>query len=72
METIIRYYASSRRAKTITKEEAKVISADGFNILPVYQDVNRKPSDFGYKKGKRSADNLMGVSIGMQAGFINL
>jgi hypothetical protein len=59
VHTIIRYYASSRRAKTITAEEAKVISKDGFNILPVYQDVNRKPSDFGYAKGKQSAINAL-------------
>jgi hypothetical protein len=59
VHTIIRYYASSRRAKTLTNAEAKIISQDGFNILPVYQDNARKTSDFGKSKGRSSGANAL-------------
>lgn len=55
VSTIIRYYASSKLSKTISGEEANILSSDGFNILPVFQDRNRKPSDFGGAKGRESA-----------------
>jgi len=57
VSTIIRYYASSRRAKTLALSEAKLISSAGFGIIPVYQDRNRKPEDFGVEKGKECAAN---------------
>ena len=58
-DTIIRYYASSERPKTLTPSEAKLLSSEGFNLLPVYQDNNRKPSDFGRDNGKRAAANTL-------------
>ena len=57
VDTIIRYYASSQRAKTVSKEEAELICENGFWFLPVYQDNARKTSDFGSKNGKSSAKN---------------
>ena len=57
VDTVIRYYASSRRAKTISATEAKALSRDNFNILPVYQDRNRLLSDFGSDNGRASAQN---------------
>lgn len=57
VHTIIRYYASSKRSKTITSSEVKALCRDGFNFLPVYQDNARRTSDFGKSKGRDSADN---------------
>ena len=59
VKAIIRYYASTRRAKTLSLEEAKVISSDGFSIIPVYQDRNRTAADFGRANGKKSAQNAL-------------
>jgi glycoside hydrolase-like protein/uncharacterized protein DUF2272 len=57
VSTIIRYYASTKRAKTLSLQEAKLISSAGFQIIPVYQDRNRRPEDFGTEKGKECAAN---------------
>lgn len=62
VETIIRYYASSRRAKTISKEEAQLICNEGFKIVPVYQDVHRSATDYGITKGKQEAQNALGFA----------
>lgn len=59
IHTIIRYYASSRRSKTLSLPEAKLLSSEGFNILPVYQDRNRLPEDFGAANGRSSARNAL-------------
>lgn len=59
VETVIRYYASSQRSKTISKDEAKLICDNGFKLLPVYQDVARKFSDFGSRRGKSDARNAL-------------
>lgn len=59
VKVIIRYYASSQRSKTISLEEFKFLSEEGFKILPVYQDINRKTTDFGYDNGVRHAKNAM-------------
>ena len=58
-DIIIRYYASSRRAKTVTKEEVRKMSEDGFFFLPVYQDNARKTSDFSYSKGVQAGKNAL-------------
>lgn len=55
VDTIIRYYASTARPKTITPEEAKFISKEGFGILPVFQDSSRSISDFSREKGTANA-----------------
>ena len=59
VKVIIRYYASSRRSKTISLEEYKFLSNKGFLILPVYQDINRKSTDFGYNNGIQHAKNAL-------------
>ena len=54
--TIIRYYANSRsNSKTITPDEAKFLSAQGFSILTIFQQNNRKNEDFGASNGRRNA-----------------
>lgn len=57
--TVIRYYASSERPKTLTPAEARLLSSEGFNLLPIYQDRNRLPADFGRANGTRSARNAL-------------
>ena len=57
--TVIRYYASSERAKTLSLDEARVLSAAGFSILPVYQDNHRLPEDFGGTNGEESSENAL-------------
>lgn len=59
IDTIIRYYASSARPKTITPEEAKFLSKEGFGILPVFQDSSRSISDFSRQKGSANAKSAM-------------
>jgi hypothetical protein len=59
VSTVIRYYASSERRKTLSANEAQMLSAAGFSILPVYQDTNRGPEDFGGHNGSVSADNAL-------------
>lgn len=63
VHTVIRYYASSQRAKTISANEAKRIVEEGFAILPVYQDHNRLSSDFSESKGKRAATNAIELFV---------
>lgn len=57
--TIIRYYASSKRSKTVTRAEVKVLSKEGFYILPVYQDNARRTRDFGQTKGAVAGRNAL-------------
>lgn len=59
VDTIIRYYASTARPKTITSEEAKFISKEGFAILPVFQDSSRNISDFSREKGTANAKSAL-------------
>ncbi|MDD2056844.1 DUF2272 domain-containing protein [Pseudomonas sp. GD03860] len=54
-DTVIRYYASSARPKTITVAEAKFLSKEGFAILPVYQDSSRDISHFSTRQGMDNA-----------------
>jgi len=59
VDTIIRYYATSNRPKTLTPEEAKLLSKEGFGILPVFQDSSRNISDFSRQKGSVNAKSAM-------------
>ena len=59
VDTVIRYYASSARPKTITPEEARMLSSNGFGILPVFQDSSRNISDFSKAIGKANAGSAM-------------
>jgi hypothetical protein len=59
IDTIIRYYASSTRPKTITPEEAIFLSKEGFGVLPVFQDSSRNISDFSRQKGSDNAKSAM-------------
>lgn len=59
VDTVVRYYASSARPKTITPEEARAISKEGFAILPVYQDSSRDISNFSATIGKANARAAM-------------
>jgi hypothetical protein len=61
-DTIIRYYASSARPKTITPEEARFISKEGFGILPVFQDSSRDISNFSKKIGTANAKSALGFA----------
>ncbi|HEX6740934.1 MAG TPA: DUF2272 domain-containing protein [Sphingomicrobium sp.] len=55
VDTVIRYYASTARPKTITPEEAKLLSREGFGILPVFQDSSRSIANFSKKSGGANA-----------------
>ncbi len=55
VDTVIRYYASSARPKTITPEEAKFLSKEGFGILPVFQDSSRNIANFSRGAGVANA-----------------
>jgi hypothetical protein len=59
VDTIIRYYASSARPKTVTPEEAKLLSKEGFGILPVFQDSSRSISNFSKRSGAANARSAM-------------
>jgi len=59
VDTLIRYYASSARPKTITPEEAKLLSREGFGILPVFQDSSRDISHFSTAIGRANARSAM-------------
>lgn len=59
VNTIIRYYASSARPKTLTLDEAKFISQRGFGILPVFQDSSRSISNFSYQSGVENAQSAL-------------
>lgn len=59
VDTIIRYYASENRPKTITPEEAKFLTKEGFGILPVFQDSSRSISHFSRQKGSANAKSAM-------------
>lgn len=59
ISTVIRYYASdSANEKTLTKDEAKFLSAQGFSLLPVFQDhsneISRFSADAGLSHAKRA------------------
>ncbi|NEK32997.1 glycoside hydrolase domain-containing protein [Rhizobium leguminosarum] len=55
VDTVIRYYASSARPKTITREDAKFLSKEGFGILPVFQDSSRNIANFRWEAGIANA-----------------
>ncbi|TDF84423.1 DUF2272 domain-containing protein [Pseudomonas sp. H9] len=59
VDTLIRYYASSVRPKTLTTAEARFLSKEGFAILPVYQDSSRKIEHFSTQQGKDNANSAM-------------
>lgn len=60
VSTIIRYYASdTANAKTLTNEEAKFLSAQGFMILPVFQDSGRKIEHFSTATGTSNAKSAV-------------
>ncbi|WP_052129419.1 DUF2272 domain-containing protein [Sphingomonas sp. 35-24ZXX] len=59
VDTVIRYYASSDRPKTLTPEEAKFLSQEGFAILPIYQDSSREISNFSTAIGKKNAQRAL-------------
>ncbi|TIX48718.1 MAG: DUF1906 domain-containing protein, partial [Mesorhizobium sp.] len=58
--TVIRYYARSARPKTIIPEEAKLLSRQGFGILPIFQDSSRHISNFSSSIGTANAKSAMG------------
>ncbi len=70
VSTVIRYYASSNRTKTITAEEARFISKEGFGILPVFQDSARNISNFSRQTGIANARSAakFAKQIGQPAG----
>ncbi|WP_169313734.1 DUF2272 domain-containing protein [Asticcacaulis biprosthecium] len=70
VDTVIRYYASSARPKTLTPEEAIALSDEGFAILPVFQDSSRDISNFSAAIGKKNAQSAMAFakSVGQPAG----
>lgn len=53
--TIIRYYASTPRPKTLTRAEARAIGAAGLHVLPVFQDIHRAPEHFSAEIGAADA-----------------
>lgn len=57
VETVIRYFASTHRRKTISSREAQFLSQAGFHILPVFQDRSRSVEDFGAANGRKNADS---------------
>ena len=59
VDTVIRYYASSARPKTITPEEARHLSKEGFAVLPVFQDSSRNIANFSTASGKANAKSAM-------------
>ncbi len=59
VDTVIRYYASSARPKTITPEEAKFLSKEGFGILPVFQDSSRSIANFTREAGIANAKSAI-------------
>lgn len=69
-DTLIRYYASSARPKTITREEAQFLSREGFSILPIFQDSSRDISNFSAAIGKDNAESArkFAHSIGQPEG----
>ncbi len=59
VDTIIRYYASTARPKTLTPDEAKFLSQEGFAILPVFQDSSRSITNFSTASGKANAKSAL-------------
>lgn len=59
VDTIIRYYASTARPKTLTPEEAVFLSQEGFGILPVFQDSSRSIANFSTKAGTANAKSAL-------------
>lgn len=59
VDTIIRYYASTSRPKTLTAEEAIFLSKEGFGILPVFQDSSRDISNFSTASGTANAKSAL-------------
>lgn len=59
VDTIIRYYASTARPKTITPEEALFLSKEGFGILPVFQDSSRNIANFSTAAGTANGKSAL-------------
>lgn len=59
VDTVIRYYASTPRPKTITVEEAIFLSKEGFGILPVFQDSSRNIANFSTQSGTANAKSAL-------------
>lgn len=60
VSTIIRYYASNpANTKTLTVEEAKFLSAQGFRLLSVFQDSGRQINQFSTASGISNAKSAM-------------
>jgi Domain of unknown function (DUF1906) len=59
VDTVIRYYASAARPKTLTREEAIFLSKEGFGILPVFQDSSRSIDNFSTKTGNSNAKSAL-------------
>lgn len=59
VDTVIRYYASENRPKTLTPEEALFLSKEGFAIVPVFQDRNRAADDFSSATGTANARSAL-------------
>ncbi len=55
VHTVVRYYASTDRPKTLTRAEARAIAGAGLNILPVFQDHHRAPNEFSAAIGAANA-----------------
>lgn len=51
VHTVLRYYASTERPKTLTRAEARAIAEAGLHVLPVFQDRHREPDDFSARTG---------------------
>lgn len=70
VDTIIRYYASTERPKTLTPEEAKFLSKEGFAILPIFQDSSRSIANFSAALGRKNAQSALAFakSVGQPVG----
>lgn len=70
VSTVIRYYASdSTNEKTLTKEEAQFLSAQGLYLLPIFQDHGNDISRFSAAAGQNHAKSALkfAAAIGQPA-----
>ncbi|EIY5159239.1 TPA: DUF2272 domain-containing protein [Klebsiella variicola] len=70
VSTVIRYYASDRtNEKTLTKEEAQFLSAQGLSLLPIFQDHGNDISRFSAAAGQNHAKSALkfAAAIGQPA-----
>lgn len=60
VSAIGRYYTRRRtNPKILTAEEARLLSAAGIRIWPVYQNMHRSPEDFSAAKGNSEAHDAL-------------